>query len=143
MAEYDEWDIIESAEERINRMIEELFSGVTSSLFDLDSKCLKPLYRIEVTDDEVIVTFDLPCVRKEDIEITSTEDTLSINALMRKPVSIRVGGPFQRDFEFERYSKKIRLPVKVDPTIARARFRNGILTIRYPISRAGKSVEIT
>jgi len=129
-------------ERRIHAMLEQVFSGTQTSLFDVNAKSLKPLYKIEVTEDEVVVTFDLPMVRKEDVDLTSTEDTLSIEARMRRPVRLKVGGPYQRQVEFERYTKKIKLPVKVDPNRAKARFGEGMLTISFPVAQEGTSVTV-
>jgi HSP20 family protein len=142
MANEDDFEIIDEMDRRVRAMIDETFGGAHASFFDVDTKSLKPLFKIEVTDDEVVVTFDLPYVEKGAVELHSTEDSLSIQAKMRMAVSLQVGGPFQRRMEFEQYSKKIRLPVKVDPNRAKAEFANGMLTITYPVLRKGGSVRI-
>src|SRR2546426_12648627 len=142
MASEDDFEIIDEMDRRVRAIIDETFGRAHASFFDVDTKSLKPLFKIEVTDDEVVVTFDLPYVEKGAVELHSTEDSLSIQAKTRKAVSIQVGGPFQRRIEFEQYSKKIRLPVKVDPNRAKAEFANGMLTITYPVLRKGGSVRI-
>ncbi len=138
----DDFELLDEMDRRMRAMLNEAFGGAQTSLFDIDAKALKPLYKIVVSDDEVVVTFDLPCVQKDDVELDSTEETLSVQAKMRRAVSLQVGGPVQKWLEFERYSKKIRLPVKVDPNGATAEFSNGILTVRYPIAHGGRSVKI-
>jgi HSP20 family protein len=138
----EEFEIFDEIDRRMRAMLEEVLGGSHAALFDISTKSLKPLFRIEVTDDEVIVLFDLPYVEKDDIELHSTADTLSISAKMRKPISLQVGGPYQQHLEFERYTKKIKLPVKVDPNGARAAFANGKLRITYPVAREGSSVRI-
>jgi HSP20 family molecular chaperone IbpA len=137
-----EGDLFRKMEEIVRRELREMEADMESMLYDLDSKCLKPLYRLEATDDQLIVTFDLPCVSKDGINISSTEDTLSVEAVMDRPVMLKVGGAVQRRLEFQKYSKKIRLPVKVEPTKAKARFRRGLLVIRFPIAKAGNKLEI-
>jgi HSP20 family molecular chaperone IbpA len=115
------------------------FMGEVDSLFDPNSKCLKPLHRERATDEEVIVTLDLPCVAsRDDIKLTSTDETIFVEARMRKPMLLKVGGSFQKRFEFERFSKRIKLSRKVDPNRATAKFRNGILTIRLPVKEDGR-----
>jgi HSP20 family protein len=127
----------------IERTMDEVFSGFHKSLFDVESKALKPLYRIEATEDYVTVTFDLPFVQsKQDLTLNSTEDTLSLEAKMKRPVSLMVGGPYQRNVEFDKYSKKIRLPVRVHPEMAKATFSNGVLSVRFPVRTSGSSVKI-
>ncbi len=142
MASEDDFEIFDEMDRRMRAMLDDAFGGGHASLFDISTRSLKPLFKIEVTDDEVRVTFDLPFVEQGDVELRSTEETLSIRAKTRKAVSIQVGGPFQRRIEFERYAKKIRLPVKVDPNGAKVKFANGMLTITYPVAGEGGTVRI-
>lgn len=119
------------------------FIGEVDSLFDTNSKCLKPLHRERVTDEELIVTLDLPCVAsRDDIKLTSTEESIFVEARMKKPVMLRVGGSSQKRIEFERFSKRIKLSRHVDPNRASAKFRKGILTIRLPVKEEGRAVDI-
>ncbi len=136
----EEPDIFDEMERRIRSIFEATMADIDEALFDVSSRSLKPLYRIEATDDELIVTFDLPYVQKDDIRIESTEETLSIEARIIRPV--RLMSLAKGDVEFEKYAKKIRLPVKVDPAKAKAKFRNGLLTVRFPIHSRGTSVRI-
>jgi HSP20 family protein len=138
----DESDLFEELDRREHAILHQAVDGMHNSLFDIDSKSLIPLFRIEVSDEQVAVTFDLPYVRKEGITLTSTEETLSIDAKMKKPVTMKVGGSVQRHFQFEKYSKKIRLPVRVNPDDARATFRNGLLVVRYGTAHKGNPVKI-
>jgi HSP20 family molecular chaperone IbpA len=61
---------------------------------------------------------------------------------MKIPANVKVGGSVQRHFQFERNSKKIRLPVRVNPDDAKATFRNGLLIVRYDTARKGNPVPI-
>lgn len=138
----DESDMFDEMDKRVHAILRQTMAGMHNSLFDMDSRSLKPLYRIEVTDEQVVVTFDLPYVRKEDISLTATEETLSIEAKMRKPLTMKLGGSIQRHFQFEKYSKKIRLPLRVNPDDARASFRKGLLVVCYGTSHKGNAVKI-
>lgn len=138
----DESDLFDEVDRRVHAILRQTMAGMHNSLFDMDSKSLKPLYRIEVTDEQVVVTFDLPYVRKEDISLTSTEETLSIEAKMKKPITMKLGGSIQGHFQFEKYSKKIRLPLRVDPDDARASFRDGLLVVSYGTTHKGNAVKI-
>lgn len=138
----DESDLFDEVDRRVQAILRQTMAGMRNSLFDMDSKSLKPLYRIEVTDEQVVVTFDLPYVRKDDISLTSTEETLSIEAKMKKPITMKLGGSIQGHFQFEKYSKKIRLPLRVDPDDARASFRDGLLVVSYGTAHKGNAVKI-
>ncbi len=85
------------------------------SLFDASPSSLHPLSKVDLDAEFVTVTFDVPGVDREDISVTCTDDTVSIEAEMRK--SFRTGGPGRSEstVEYVRYSNRILLPVAVDP----------------------------
>ena len=93
---------------------------------------LEPLYELDDKEDGILITFDLPRVRKENVEITTTEDTVEVIAKMSDAVCWERWGSVQRRITFQTFRKLIRLPEAIDPERARASFRNGILRIRLP-----------
>lgn len=131
----EESDAIEEVEREINSILEEAYSSSISWLFDLERNSLKPLYRIEVGKRQLSILIDLPGVEKQNVSVKVGEDVLSIDARMKRPVTILVGGTLQKELEFERYWRSITLPVKVDPDKARARIRNGVLKISIPLAQ--------
>lgn len=134
-------DVLSSAR-ALSSLIEGAFFGEERSLFNLESKSLMPLCRIESTEEAVTVTFDLPRVEKRNITLTSTENAVSVEAKMRKPITLRVGGSVQKHVAFERYRALVRLPRKVEPERAKATFKNGLLRVRFPIAKKGNRVRI-
>src|SRR5436309_596083 len=134
----EESDAFEEVEREFNSILEEAYSSSISWLFDLERNSLKPLYRIEIGKKQVSVLIDLPGVGKQNVSIKVDEDVLSIDARMKKPVTVLVGGTLQKELRFERYWKSITLPVKVDPDKARARIRNGVLKISIPLAQQAR-----
>ncbi len=135
----DIFDLIEEMDKRMRRIIERTFPSMSmdldEQLYDIERRELKPLTQINETDDEVIVTLDIPCARRESIELRATEDTLFIRARMDRCVTLS-------SVEFENYSKSIRLPARVEPKYAKASFRNGVLQVRLPKKFEGSEVKI-
>jgi HSP20 family protein len=120
---------------RARSFIEEALLGEEGLLFDLKSRSLKPLCRVESTEEAVTVTFDLPYVDRKDITLISTEDAVGVAAKTRRAVTLRVGGSVQRQVQFEQYSLRVRLPRKVNPEKGKATFRNGLLRVKLPIAK--------
>jgi HSP20 family molecular chaperone IbpA len=142
MWENEESDVFEETESRIETVLEEIYSGSINWLFDLRNNLLRPLYKIEIRDKELIVTFDLPGVKKEDISISATERSLSIEASMTKPIKLMVGGHIQKHVEFERYAETIQLPAKIIPDKAKSTIRDDRLRIRIPLAAQGRLVKV-
>ncbi|RMF32470.1 MAG: hypothetical protein D6752_00090 [Candidatus Nitrosothermus koennekii] len=124
--------------ERINT-IDELMDYLLNELelYDLEKREIKPLTHIIETEDEVIVTLDLPCISKKDISIKGTEDTLIIKASCNSKIRLP-----ELNTEFNGYSKSIQLPTKVEPRHAKAYFNNGVLQIRLPKKIEGREIEV-
>ena len=126
----------------IENLFPEAFGIIGGSLFDLETKSLMPLFNLNITDEMVTATFDLPGASKDEISITCTADTISVDAEMTRPVKLRVPGGHIERKEFARYSKRVVLPVRVDPGKGTAKFRNGIVVVKLPRQHEGKSVQI-
>ena len=94
--------------------------------------CLEPLYELEDREDAILVTFDLPRVRKENVEINTTEHTVEIIARMSDAVCWERWGGIQKRITFQAFRKQIRLPEPIEPEKASALFKNGILRINLP-----------
>jgi len=142
MWEDDESDLFDEIEREVEEIFEEAYSSSENWLFDLENKSVKPLFRVDVGDNELLVTIDLPGVDKKDISLSATQDALSIEAKMKTPISLMVGGSVQELVEFEKYTRKIKLPVKIEPDKARARVVKGILAIRFPLAHEGARLTI-
>jgi HSP20 family protein len=142
MWEDDDLEIIEEIEKSIDTIFEEEFSSSVNWLFDVKRNVVKPLFKVEVRDTELIVRFDLPGVEKQDIRLSASEDTLSVEAKMKKPISLMVGGSLQKTVQFEKYAKKVRLPVNIQPDQGTAKVSRGMLTIRFPLTHKGMSLKV-
>ncbi len=94
--------------------------------------CLEPLYELEDREDAILVTFDLPRVRKENVEINTTENTVEVMAKMSDAVCWERWGSIQKRISFQAFRKQIRLPELIDPEKTSASFKNGILRINLP-----------
>jgi HSP20 family protein len=142
MAKDEAEDIIDEINTKIRNMMRSALelSPLEGELYDLERRELRPLTQITETDDQIIVNIDLPCVTKENIDIKSTEDTLTIKAKMTECVRLSHYG--KKEAEFENYRKSIRLPCTVDPTKAYASFKNGVLEVKLPKKSYGSEISI-
>lgn len=85
----------------------------------------EPLYEVKMTREGVVITVDLPGVRKEDLSISASEDAVLVEAISR------IGGAMVR------YKKLIRMPVPIDPDKVSAKLMSGILHIVAPPKEMG------
>lgn len=96
-------------------------------------------------DDTVLVRAELPGVDKENIDITCSEDTVSIAVEKKEDRTIRGDSWVRRESSFGKAARIVRLESTVDPSRAEASLENGVLTVRIPktgSSRRGHKVRI-
>lgn len=133
------FDIFDEMQREFEQSFEGLLSG--HSMWDSATGRLEPLTQVTETLDKMIVTMDLPLVRKEDIHLTVEEDHLKLEAPLKRCVKYERWG-IQRDCEFRSFYKIVTLPAKVNPEEAKAKFKNGVLSIELPKTIKGHKIKV-
>ena len=106
----------------------QLFSGWTPAL---------DLYQ---NNDNVIAVIELPGMRKEDIEISLHDGTLTIAGERKSETS---DGAAERTERYVgKFRRSITLPTRVDANKVSATYRDGILTVTLPKAEEAKPKQI-
>ncbi|MFB6265740.1 MAG: Hsp20/alpha crystallin family protein [Candidatus Nanohaloarchaea archaeon] len=85
---------------------------------------------IRESDQEVVVSADLPGVEKDQIDIKATSDSLEIQARHEREVEEEQKDYYRRERSARRYHRSVALPAPVDPESAEAEYESGVLTVR-------------
>ena len=128
--------------EEMERMFDEFFSRNWLRPFVFErprwSEALAPFEgktpkaNIIERDDEIIINAELPGVNKDDLNITVTENTITIRGTTKKEISEEKGEYHRREISSGTYSRTLTLPANVDGTRARSVFRDGVLEVTLP-----------
>jgi len=81
----------------------------------------EPLIDLVTSDKDVKVIAEIPGVRKEDVNVTVQDRSVTISV----------------DTESRKYFKELELPGVVDPQGAKSTYNNGILEITLPLKSTG------
>jgi len=87
---------------------------------------------VDVTEEakEIVVIIELPGVSREEIELNTTENELTVKV----------------ESEYRKYYKEIALPSQVVADSAKARFKNGVLEVRLTKEKQkkieGKNIQV-
>jgi HSP20 family protein len=139
---YDPFDALTPFREAFNRMIDEGMLGVSrfepfGRVFPLD---------IRETATNYVVEAAIPGVKPEEIHVTATGSTLTIQ-VTRKPEE-KTEKPEKADtyFRRERYlgemSRVIELPFPIEAADVTATYEHGILTLHVPKAAESEPVKI-
>ena len=107
---------------------------------------IAPDVRIDVTEDDGTyrVKADIPGVAKDDIDVSISDNQVSISAEVKRETKQKEG---ERDIVTERvYGQVYRsftLPAEVDREKAQARYENGVLTLSLPKKQNGSARKLT
>lgn len=131
---YRPFQLLEEMEELAGRMLpawrtlpaERMFWGGT-------------LPQVDVIDNDaaLLVRAAIPGFGKDDIEVTSTNDAVTIRG-QKEQETASEGEYYRREIRCENFLRTVHLPAQVDDTKARATFRDGVLEITLPKAEAAK-----
>jgi HSP20 family protein len=99
---------------------------------------------VEETAQNYVVTAEVPGVKKEDISVDISGNTVSIKAEMKEEKSGESGGNMLHTERY--YGEQMRsftLPQEVDEAQAQAKYENGLLFLTLPKKQASASKKLT
>lgn len=136
------FEYIDEIRSRFEELLNEFEERFEKPMLDFERRCLEPLTEVKETLNEIIVTVDLPCVRKEEVKLHATENMLTIEASMYRKIKFDKLKAIYHETEFQSYHKVIKLSSLVDPESAKARFKDGILEVRLPKKYKAYNIKI-
>lgn len=92
----------------------------------------EPKVDILQTETDVVVKADAPGVKKDDIQVTVTEDTITIRGEVKSDYEDKKDSYFHSERFYGAYSRTLPLPVLVSADKAAAKFEDGVLTVTVP-----------
>ncbi len=90
------------------------------------------------TDTEVVVKAELPGIKKEDIAVTATEQSLTLAGESQEESEVTAEGFVRRERCWGRFERTVELPVPVQSDQAGAKFEDGVLEVRMPKAQQGE-----
>lgn len=91
------------------------------------------------TDDGYEVTVELPGLEQKDVEVTLTDDLLTVKGEKKVEREDSKKGYYLSERAYGAFHRAIPLPPGVDSDKAEAVFRNGVLTVKLPQSAEAKA----
>ncbi len=94
------------------------------------------------TPNEIIIESTIAGVKEEDLDISITNESVTIRGKRQKETKIRDEDYFYQECYWGKFSRSIILPQEVDVDSAVASLKDGILTIRLPKFSKQKSKKL-
>lgn len=98
---------------------------------------------IDIFEDkgDVVVKAELPGIKKEDIDITLTDDTITIAGEKKKEEEVKKKDYYTWECSYGSFNRTFSLPTEVQAEKVKTKFKDGILEVRMPKSEEAKKKE--
>ena len=91
-----------------------------------------PAMDLVETDEQLVLTADLPGLRRDDVSIEFEDNVLTIAGERAADSEPATKGYYRLERARGRFSRSIALPDGIDPDAVKAAFDAGVLTVRIP-----------
>lgn len=112
---------------------------------DLTNKeSFTPVCDVNEAEGHYLISFDMPGVKQENINIEVVENRLTISGERHREVKNSNVSSFHSERSYGKFQRSFNLPVTVDTDKIEANFENGVLALAIPkTERAkGRTIEI-
>jgi HSP20 family protein len=116
--------------DRIRREIDRIFSETFGRFFQRDYSGVFPPVNLYETPNHYILTAEMPGVALSDVEITATEDSVTIHGERKSEDGGERASYHRRERGSGRFRRIVTLPDRIDPDRVDATLKNGILTLK-------------
>lgn len=94
------------------------------------------------TPDEIILESPIAGVKPEDLDISITNESVTIKGSRKKERKVKEEDYFYQECYWGKFSRSIILPQEVDAEKAEAMIKNGVLTVKLPKLNRQRSKKI-
>ena len=91
--------------------------------------------------DDIVVKAELPGIKKEDIDVSLTKNTITISGEKKKEEKIERKDYHSIERSYGSFKRSFSLPSEVETEKASAKFKDGVLEIRVPKTEEAKKKE--
>lgn len=125
---------IAALQREMNQVFDGFWSRFNRGLGDLDWPFGQSEAKSDVvqTDDAVEISIELPGMGMEDVEVSVTDDLLTVKGEKKIERQEEKKGYYLSERSYGAIWRTIPLPPGTDGAKAEATFRNGVLTVRLP-----------
>jgi len=136
------WDPF-SEMRRMREDMESMFEGFwrPPMLFPWTIEGAAPCIDVYERDNNVIVKAEVPGLKKEDIEVTATEDSISLRGEFKREEEMREEGFYRHERRAGKFYRTIPMPAAIKPDEVKATFKEGVLEVAAPKAEEARAKE--
>jgi len=137
-----EWEPFRGFQSEMNRLFDDFFGDFSLAprwqMPEHQTALFTPGIDLAETDDDVIVTAELPGIDKDDVNVEMDENAVIISGERREEREDKKLNWYVREQSYGSFRREIPLPVAVEGDKAQASFKNGVLKVTIPKKEEAK-----
>lgn len=102
-----------------------------------------PRMDMSETDDDVMLRFELPGVKAEEVDISMSGNVLTLRGEKSETREEKRGNCTYSERSFGSFSRSVQIPTTVNPESVEATYNDGVLTVRLAKSPEARPRKIT
>jgi len=137
LSSLDPFEQLSQLRNEVSRLFDSPFGTLTQGFNEW-----APAVDLYEDKDNVIVKAELPGMKKEDIDVSLHDGTLTISGERKLEEEKTEGETYRSERFYGRFQRSVLLPTAVLPDKVNAAYKDGILTITLPKSEEAKPKQI-
>ncbi|MDP2960008.1 MAG: Hsp20/alpha crystallin family protein [candidate division Zixibacteria bacterium] len=135
-------DIV-SIQDEMNQLFDDFFGGrVPRRWLKAEEGLWTPNVDVNETKDEIVVTAEMPGLKKEDIKLSVQDNVLTLSGEKNHEKEEKDANFYRLERNFGSFCRSFTLPTSVEADKIKASFKDGILKVTLPKSEKVKPKEI-
>ena len=118
----------------MNSLFDDFFRGFPGEALTT-AESFSPKMAIDVKDEEIEITAELPGVKKQDLDISIADNIMTISGEKKTETEQEEKNFYRSEISYGSFSKSVQLPEGTEEDKIDASLNDGILTVKIPKSQ--------
>lgn len=139
---WDPFREMTTLQNRVNRLFSEVYGRTDEDSMLASGAWMPPVDVYETPQHELVIKAELPDMRREDIQLTVENNTLTLRGERGRDAEVKEEQFHRVERAYGTFSRSFTLPPTVDSNRVTAEYKHGVLTIRLPLREEAKPKQI-
>ena len=141
MVRFDPFRDLAVLQDRMNRLFNEVYTPRQSDEL-MNRGTWTPAVDIYEVDGALVIKAELPDMRREDIDVSVENSTLTIRGERKLDSEIKQENFHRIERAYGSFVRSFSLPNTVDASKIAGEYKNGVLTVKLPVREEAKARQI-
>ncbi len=120
----------------VNRVFDDFFrtfeTGLLSPFGEISESMFHPRLEVKENPDDLRISVELPGIDEKDIDLSITNDALTISGEKREEKEENTQGYYRMERTYGSFHRRVPIPCQIDKDKVEATFKKGVLNIVLP-----------